>query len=169
MSSHVSIATLLNDLGKYDEAIGHLTRAIQLNPKKPEPRIYEQLAQAMIRTGRINEALAAYEKACQLEPENDFPLNNLAWYLATYDDDRVRNPAKALVLAKRADELTKHKNPGVMDTLAAAYAANGDFDKAVEITSQAMNLCGSAEAEPLRKELESRLVLYENGKAYIDK
>ena len=54
-------------------------------------------------------------------------MNNLAWLLATAEQAQFRNAAKAVELARRACELTKYRQPFLLDTLAAAYAAVGRF------------------------------------------
>jgi hypothetical protein len=55
-----------------------------------------------------------------------------------------------------------------LDTLAVAYAAAGNFSKAIEITGKALELCQSSDQETLKKELESRLALYKANKPYIE-
>jgi len=166
--ANVSLGSVLIDTEKYDEAIKYLTRAVELNPRLSKARPYGELARAMAKTGKINEALSLYEKAHQLEPDWVIPINSMAWYLATYNDEKVRNPAKAVRLAQQVCELTNYKQPEFLDTLAVAYAAAGDFVKAIETTNNALKLCQSPKQESLRKEIESRLVLFEAGKGYIE-
>src|SRR5262249_11757492 len=47
-------------------------------------------------------AIKAFEEAVRLAPDDAQFLNNLAWYLATSDDPTVRDPARAVELARRA-------------------------------------------------------------------
>ncbi|MFL6542560.1 MAG: tetratricopeptide repeat protein [Chthoniobacterales bacterium] len=60
------------------------------------------------------------------------PLNNLGWAAATSPDPAVRNPTRALSLAESAMKESRGKDPGVLRTLAAAYAANERFDDATK-------------------------------------
>ena len=61
-------------------------------------------------------------------------------------------------LARRA--VAQDEGPGTLDTLAAAYAENGDFARATDV--QRMAIRGiSAETENLRAELVARLARYE--------
>ena len=84
--------------------------------------------------------------------------NNAAWILSTSRHDRIRNGTLALHLARRA--VAQDEGPGTLDTLAAAYAENGDFARATDV--QRMAIRGiSAETENLRAELVDRLAGYE--------
>jgi len=58
--------------------------------------------------------------------------------LSTAPDDKVRDGKRALGAAKKACELTDHKNGGHLDTLAAAYAEVGEFARAVEWQEKAL-------------------------------
>ncbi len=89
-------------------------------------------------------------------------MNNLAWFLATSKKTTAHNSDKAVRPAVRACELTNFKRPDLLDTLAAAYAAAGDFSKAVETAEKALEL----EQEPLKNKITERLTLYKAGKAY---
>lgn len=62
---------------------------------------------------------------------------DLAWFLATSKEEADRDPSRALRLAKGAGEKTKDKVTS-WQTLAAAYAANEKFDKAVKYQKKAI-------------------------------
>jgi hypothetical protein len=91
--------------------------------------------------------------------------NNLAWRLAT-GPDGVRDGKRAIEHATRACELTNWRDPGIIDTLAAAYAAAGDFDKAVEYLKKALSF-PEAEKE-FGPEMRERLDHYTHKKPYYD-
>lgn len=100
------------------------------------PFWYMLLGDLQQRRGLYREAVAAYEKNLQLTPDNPDVLNNLAWLLTTAADENVRNPARALMLARQAVEL---KPLGyILDTLATAYWANGFTENALRVERQAM-------------------------------
>jgi hypothetical protein len=63
-----------------------------------------------------------------------------------------------------AGELTNWKDVGMLDTLAAAYAESGQFDRASEWERKAISLAGEKET----KEYRERLDLYGNRKPYRD-
>ena len=81
-------------------------------------------------------AIAAYDKALILEPSNPKLLNNLAWLLLTSDNLSLRDPEKALELARLA--AIQVPAAYVLDTLATAYWANGFIQKAIETERQAL-------------------------------
>jgi len=59
------------------------------------------------------------------------PYNHLAWILVTAKDRRVRRPAEALELARKAVALDRQRSPAILDTLAEACYANRLFEEAV--------------------------------------
>jgi tetratricopeptide (TPR) repeat protein len=71
-------------------------------------------------------AIAAYEKAVQLNPRNVIASNNLAWLLATSQNDLER----ALALAKKA-HLADPSNGGLSDTLGWIYFKMGNYPDAL--------------------------------------
>src|SRR5215472_8204975 len=80
------------------------------------------------------EAVNWYRKAVA---QNYVPaMNSLALLLATSDDKHVKNPQEAVALATKA--VAASNNPDYLDTLAAAYFANGETDKAVETEQKAL-------------------------------
>ena len=89
----------------------------------------------------------------------------VVWAAAKRD---VKNPTKAVTLAEKVCEITEYKEPESLDTLAAAYAAAGRFNKAVDIAGKALELCQSPTQNTLKKEIEGRLNLYKSNKAYVE-
>ena len=67
-------------------------------------------------------------------------LNALAWTLATSEDSAIRDGSNAVVFAEKAVSARNHKNPAELDTLAAAYAEVGQFEKAVRTEHHAETL-----------------------------
>ncbi len=81
-------------------------------------------------------AIAAYDKALAIEPSNPKFLNNLAWLLLTSNDLTLRDPKRALEMARLAG--VQIPAGYVLDTLATAYWANGFVEKAVTTEQQAI-------------------------------
>ena len=83
-------------------------------------------------------AVDAYEQALQLTPKSAEINNNLAWLLVTAQDKTIRDPERALALARTAALLKE--NGYIFDTLATAYWANGLVEEAVAAQLKAIRL-----------------------------
>jgi serine/threonine-protein kinase len=110
------------------------------------------------------EALKWYRKAA--DQGNAQGENGVAWLMATCSDASLRNGRIAVEQAQKAVAATNRKDPNVLDTLAAAYAENGQFDQAVRTQKEAMVLITS---ETALKDYRSRLDLYEANEPYREK
>ncbi len=82
-----------------------------------------------------SEAAAWYKKAVN---QNYVPaMNSLASLMVTTRESSLRNTQQAIALATRA--VAASPNPDYLDTLAAAYFADGQTDKAVETEKKALD------------------------------
>jgi hypothetical protein len=88
-------------------------------------------------------------------------LNVLAWKIV--DPEGPKHDAKlakvAVLAAQRADELAKGKDPGIADTLGAAYFQTGDPAKALEAQERAVKLAKGTPVEQ-DKGIQDRLEQY---------
>jgi Tfp pilus assembly protein PilF len=112
-------------------------------------------ADLYLSVGKHAEAVKDYEIAFESQPDESGLLNNFAWLLATSPDDKVRNGRRAIKLATKACELTDHKMPHILSTLAAAYAETGDFESAKRWSKKAVEIATEENREQLSKELAS--------------
>ncbi|MGD9644167.1 MAG: type IV pilus biogenesis/stability protein PilW [Pirellulales bacterium] len=74
--------------------------------------------------------------------------NNLAWYLATDPGAQPLSPDEALRVATTVCQAFEIAPAEYLDTLAAAYAAAGQFSKAVETTTHAIAMAQHEAALP---------------------
>ncbi len=95
---------------------------------------------------------------------HQFAPNNIAWILATAADAEIRDGEEALRLAQQA--LESGADPVIIDTLAAAYAEVGLFEKAVREQRRAIDMARSAGELDVVADREGRLKLYRNGRPY---
>ena len=109
---------------------------------------------------RSVEGLAYWRQALSKDPDNLQVLNDFAWVLATSHDETLRNGNVALPLAEHAVALTSAREPALLGTLAAVYAENGRFDKAIELELQAVELATQQGNSTLAASLRTRLGLY---------
>ena len=100
--------------------------------------LYMNLAMVHHETGKYQEAIDAYEKVLEINPNQAESLNNLAWILTTAPDARLRDKVRALNLAKKAVEI--ERSSVFLDTLAEAYYANGMENEAVKTIREAISV-----------------------------
>jgi hypothetical protein len=93
-----------------------------------------------------------------------WPANNLAWMVATAPDSRIRNGWEAIDFAKRACERAQWNCWTFINTLAAAYAAAGEFEMAIGWQKSALELAPNE----CRAELVAQLRHFEARRIYID-
>jgi protein O-mannosyl-transferase len=156
----------LQGQGKLPEAVDAFTHSIRARPN--EASVYSKLGEIMKQQGRIREAVAQHRQAVQIDPENAPSLNNLAWILATAKDPEIRNPTGAVQFAEKVCELTEFKDQNCLDTLAAAYAAAGQFEKAVQTTQKAVELARTAKDDAGVRDILQKQKLYEARQPYIE-
>ncbi len=169
---HLRLGMALQTQGRVEEAIRHYRRALRIEPHSEHgATLHYTLGTALKGLDRPRDAIRNLEEAMRLKEDWRAP-NALAWILATDADNAVRNPRRAAELARRAAELTQHNDPDVLDTLAAAYAANEQFDQAIRTAQQALK--GARERHlrnytagvaldpvgPLVQQVELRIQLY---------
>lgn len=154
-------------LGEYDLAIKNYNEALRLKPDYLNA--HYNLGCAYYKEGKVNPAVSHWIKAVQLKPDFAEVLNNLAWILATTKQDKIYNPAEAIKYAKRACELTNYEQPGALDRLAAAYAAEGKFLQAIETAEKAIDLAIVSGRKDVAEEIQKRLLLYKAGQPYRQK
>jgi len=157
-----NLAGVLLQEGLVDEAISHLQKVLELRPNHGEA--HSNLGNALLQKGQIGEAIAHYEKALQIDPRSISVLNQLAWVLATNSEAQVRNGAKAIELARQADQFSGGQNPIILHTLAAAYAESGQFSQAVEAAQGALKLAVIEGNTALAEALRQVIGLYQAGK-----
>ena len=112
-------------------------------------------ADALLSVGDHQKAVEQYESILKKLPEDSASLNNLAWVLATSTVDEVRNGERSIELAEKACKLTDYKAPHILSTLAAGFAEMGNFEKARDWSTKAVELGEGPIKEQLAEELES--------------
>ncbi|GAB5406409.1 MAG: hypothetical protein Aurels2KO_46400 [Aureliella sp.] len=107
------------------------------------------LADAHQFLGNWQEAAEGYRAAVAIDNADPRAFQNAAWLMATCPDAKYRKPDLALSAAKKAIALEGRQNARLLDTLAAAYAASGNFAQAKRVQDEALKLADAADREEL--------------------
>jgi Tfp pilus assembly protein PilF len=146
--------------GELEEAIGYYGKAVELKPFMPQA--HDNLGKVLTWAGQVEKGLQHMQEAARLAPGWPGPLASMAWILATHPDAKIRDGGRAVGLAQRAIAMVPYQEPGLLDTLAAAYAETGQFDLAVSTAESASAAAFGPRAEAIRQRLE----LYKQNKPY---
>jgi len=165
-SPYNNLAMILRSQGKLKESIKQSQQALEV--KREDPGAHYSLAKTLVLAGHMVEACAHFREALRLAPDYILPMNGLARLLATHPDEKVRRPREAVQLAKQAAGLSKHQNPLILDTLAAAYAASDEFDLAVATAQEGIELLSNIVGDKRADRMHTRLELYKQRKPYYE-
>lgn len=175
-SSHFGAAALLESMGKYEEAIEVYERAAYLNPSDFTTLAHLGILKA--RMGQTDDAVDCFRRSLEHNPDyarimrddnSDAnvsaellsAMNNLAWILATSPEQRKAD--EAVLLAEKACQLTDFGRFNLLDTLAAAYAADGQFAEAAVTAQKAIDLASAAGQTDAANRIAQRLQRYRAG------
>jgi tetratricopeptide (TPR) repeat protein len=151
-SSQATIIVLLADRGttyhymhKFNSALADYDRAI-----------------VFIFQHKDQQARADLDKALKLPRKNADVWNGIAWLRAMCPNGSFRDGKEAIRAAREACDLTNWKDTNIIDTLAAAYAEAGDFDRAITYQEQALRPFSG----DVLKKAQEQLALYRRHKPY---
>ena len=171
-TAHQNLAAALWDRGRTAEshkqaraaAVAHAKTVLRDYPY--DVPTHNDLGVLLVQNGDVRGGIEQWEISLQLNSDDGNALNNLAWVLATYPADGVRNGKRAVELAEKATTLPGGNVPIVFRTLAAAYAESGDFPKAIDIAQRAIDLATAQNNTSLLATLRHELELYRASTAY---
>ena len=167
-SHYMPEITALIENEDYGKVIPQLELASSIDPADTEKnkqlltKVCSVAAQSLIKSGRFKDAIIQYDRAYRASPDSLDVQNNLAWILATCPDKALRDAPRAVTLAEQAARSTNYADASTLDTLAAAYAESGAFEKAVMTQRKAIELTPATS----RSDLQKRLDLYLSGQPY---
>lgn len=156
------IGNALLQSGRVDEGIAEYREALRLDPGNAITET--NLGNALFQQGMAAEAIAHLENAITHQPDNGTIQNYLAWMLATAPQASLRDGARALDLATKATQGPGGRNAYFLRTLAAAYAAKGDFANAIETAQSALQIAGVKPDLSLADTLRGDIKLYRSGR-----
>jgi len=157
--------------GHYVTAIEHYEIAVEVRPDMYEPTI--NLARVHQHLGETEESLHWFRRAIVLQPANVSIQAELARLLASGPDPVLRDGQEAEQLAYAASSAYGGQNPAMLDILAMAHAAQGDFTAARATATQALRLAlarqqaGDLESGRIAPGIAERLQLYRRDLPYV--
>ena len=166
-------ASMLNNLASVYFEQGNLPRTFEVMNRaiKAEPAFaysYHHLGQIHLRLSNRKAAIEAYKLGVDRIPQNNQLATQLAWLLATSPEPSLRDGKEAVRLAESAIGRLPAQDPQSLVALAAAYAENRQFDRAVQAATTARQMLGTAPNE-LAKRIESHIALYQQQKPFHEK
>lgn len=153
-NAHKRMAEILVRQRKWDDVAGHLEVALDIYPRIQSAHFY--LGMYTETQGDAGKAVNHYEDELRINP--DFPpaLNNLAWILATSAEPALRDPERAVVLARRACERTGYQRVNLLDTLFEAQIAQRAFTGALETVERIIALLQASDKTGQLADYENR-------------
>lgn len=162
---HNELGVALGLLGLHGEARRAFERSLELDPDGAKANV--NLALLELAAGERDAARRLLRRALQLDPGSSKASLQLAWLLATDPEVGDRRAGRAVALAETAiSRGAAGARP--LDVLAAAYAAAGDFDRAVALAVRAQEIATGEDAPRLRIEIARRLKGYRSGERWIE-
>jgi tetratricopeptide (TPR) repeat protein len=166
VNARMRLARLLLRAGDVDAAEREIARAIAAEPANPEA--HRGRARVLLLRGREADAILELKETLRLEPSMAIAMGDLAWILATARDESLRDPAAAVALGERAAGLTGGRGAGILDALAASYAAAGRFPDAAATAENARGLAQAAGDAELAARIGKRIEAYRAGRIELE-
>ncbi|HEY3989265.1 MAG TPA: tetratricopeptide repeat protein [Acidobacteriaceae bacterium] len=136
--SYYNLGAALMSQGKDTEAIEALKRSVAIRPTEGG---YGNLAVALFRLRRFDEAAEGFRKAIQLSPDVYDKWSSLAdaEYQGGHRAEAMRDYKKTIELAT-AQLKASPNNPNILSDLGGSYAMIGDETKAIDLINRALTI-----------------------------
>ena len=159
LEANRELAKSLLQVGRDDEAVTYLSKAVSLAPGDEASLIL--LAGLLVGRNRYKETLDLLEDAHRRFPQRVRTANALARLLAGCPDAELRDGPRALQLAVQAYNATKLLNHG--ETVAMALAQLGRCREAADWQRRILGVAEQAKEVQLVARLRQELIRYERG------
>jgi len=161
--AHFQLANLLVKQKKYEDAVHHYSRVIELSPENEFARLMKALS--LVRLEKYSEAKKDLEEGVASLPESNDLTLALARLLAACPDRALRNGARSLQLVEKLLKSQPSPDFEVVETYAMAMASNGRLAEAAELQRRMIGTVESSGRHDLATVLQRNLKLYERGQA----
>jgi tetratricopeptide (TPR) repeat protein len=143
------------DEKNWDEAQTQLDEVAKLLPEDQQSNLDMSRLQILFGKEDYDAAYKMVNKVSDANQDNSMVQNQLAWQIATDPSIKKRDLKLAETLANRANEGSKGKDPGILDTVARIKFMQGHKDEAIALQSKAVDLAEGGMKPQLEKTLES--------------
>ena len=150
--------------GDAASAEAHYRAALAMRPDYAEA--HYRIGYLLLARNEVEDSIRHYREVVRLRPDWVEVLNNLSWLLASHPEARFRDGKLAVELAARGVALTHTNSPTLLDTFAGALAEAGRMAEAIQAARTAATLAQNTGPERLRREIETHLRCYEQGKPF---
>ncbi len=116
-------------LGQHEQVIAEFSQILVTSPQQTDAWTGRGFAHFDLKQREA--AIADFSKAIELDPKNAQSHNTLAWLLATCPDAKLRDPKRAVELAKKAVELAPTEG-SFWNTLGIARYRAGEWKDGIE-------------------------------------
>ena len=115
-------------------------------------------------------AIRWYKRAVRLDDEDSDIINEVAWTLTVSNIRGLKRPKYAKKIMDRLmnSSARARNQPEYLDTWAATYAASGDFEKALTLQEQAIDVANRDQTDVIDI-LREHLELFKDGKTVTEK
>ena len=166
-TAHQNLAAALWTKGRIAESNHHARAAAIVHARTTlkdfpfDVAMHNDFGVLLVQNGDVRAGIEQWEISLQLNSDDGNALNNLAWVLATYPAEAIRDGKRAVELAMKATTLPGGEVPIVLRTLAAAYAESGDFSRAINTAQHAIDLATAQNNTSLLATLRHEIELYQ--------
>lgn len=118
----------------------------------------------------VRQAVRWFKKAVNHDSENASIVNEVAWTLAVSNNQQLRQPkyARRIMDHLMTANAEARMRPEYLDTWAATYAANGEFERAAELQKEALQIADSEEFQDVRDVLQAHLEDFQSGRTITE-
>jgi tetratricopeptide (TPR) repeat protein len=160
--AYSDLAHIVYQRGDPAEAERLLAASLSIDPCTASPRA--TLAYLATKRNDRGRQLQVLKEGIDQCPPEDGILNNYAYALATNPDQKHRDGAEALRIAKQITRGEQGRRHDFLDTLACAHAEVGDFASAVRAGERALALLETTEDPRLIEESKAHLEQFRAGR-----
>lgn len=147
--AYIGIGNCQQFKGENEQAVESYTKVIQLEPEFENA--YLNRALVFFALGQFDRCIEDYKSAIRINRKFVPGHQGLAAIYSSCREEEFRDGELAVKYGLRACKLTNYQDDDQFENLAAAYAQNGEFKKAVETIDKAMELSPNERLEERNK------------------